>query len=142
MPTSASAGTLTGNPIRQGQLDSLKTELSVGSCSEIVTPFTNLDLVGVDDMIPGTTGTPRMVLRPGLRHGPFRDPIRRVLLMADTGQSPTSTGHRRGLIRHSTTVTTTIMKVGITNRFLILLPAECVFNPKLSHTNDCKKWSS
>lgn len=63
-------------------------------------------------MTPGATGTPRMILRPGLRLGPSPDPSPRVLLTAAAGQSPT---HEGGLIlHHTTTITTTITKVGIT----------------------------
>lgn len=74
-------------------------------------------------MTPGATWTPRMVLRPGLRLGPSPDPSPRVLLTAAAGQSPT---HEGGLIlHHTTTITTTITKVGITLLLSIPLPAQC-----------------
>lgn len=73
-------------------------------------------------MTPGATGTPRMVLRPSLRLGPSPDPSPRVLLTAAAGQSPT---HEGGLIlHHTTTITTTITKVGITLSLSIPLPAQ------------------
>lgn len=73
-------------------------------------------------MTPGATGTPRMILRPGLRLGPSPDPSPRVLLTAAAGQSPT---HEGGLIlHHTTTITTTITKVGITLSLSIPRPAQ------------------
>lgn len=74
----------------------------------IVLLFTILGPAGVDDMVPGASGTPRMVLRPDLCLGLCPDPTPGVLRTADTGQSPTHGGSLAP--RHTATIT----KVGIT----------------------------
>lgn len=111
----AFAGTLTGNHICQGELDSIRTKLSDG-CSTpwlpflrpIVLLFTIHGPVGADDMATETSGTPRMVLRPGLCLGLCPDQTPGVLRTVDTGQSPTPRGSL--VPRHMAS----IAKVGIT----------------------------
>lgn len=69
--------------------------------------------VEVDGMAAELSGIPRMVLRPGMHLDPSLVPCPQVLLIADAGWSPTLTGRRGGLIRHTVTLATITTKVRI-----------------------------